>query len=264
MDLQLNNAHVLITGGSRGIGWACARQFLREACRVTLVARDAQQLAQARAQLLAADATADIGIQALDLTDPAAAAAMTERVEAERGPIDVLVNCAGAPQRTPFALLEAKDWHEAMQGKFFTYMNVLTPLLPRMAARGKGTVVNIVGVGGKVPSPYNLPGGAANAALMLATAGLATAWGPSGIRINAVSPALTETGLLEEFFQTQATAQNTSPEAVREQLVARLPLRRTASADEVANAVVFLASPRASYIAGAIVPVDGATTAMVV
>jgi NAD(P)-dependent dehydrogenase (short-subunit alcohol dehydrogenase family) len=124
--------------------------------------------------------------------------------------------------------------------------------------------VNVVGVGGKQPSPYNLPGGAANAALMLATAGLGVAWGPRGIRINAVNPALTETELLEDFFRTQATALGVAPEAVRDQLVARLPLRRTASAREVADAVVFLASPRASYIAGAIVPVDGATTAMVV
>lgn len=264
MDLQMDDSHVLVTGASRGIGWACARQFLRERCRVTLVARDAQRLADARAALLRDEPGADIGVHAADLADASAAAAMVAQVEAARGPVDVLVNSAGAPQRTPFDALQAGDWQQAMHDKFFPSMNVLAPLLPRMAARGRGTVVNIVGVGGKVPSPYNLPGGAANAALMLATAGLAAAWGPSGIRINAVNPALTETGLLEDFFRAQAQAQGSTPEAMRSQLVARLPLRRTASVDEVAGAVVFLASPRASYIAGAIVPVDGATTAMVV
>lgn len=264
MDLQMNNTHVLVTGASRGIGLACARQFLRERCRVTLVARDTQRLADARAALLAGEPGGDVEFQAVDLTDPAAAAEMVARVDAARGPIEVLVNSAGAPQRTAFDALQAGDWQQAMLDKFFPSMNVLAPLLPRMAGRGKGVVVNIVGVGGKVPSPYNLPGGAANAALMLATAGLAKAWGPSGVRINAVSPAMTETGLLEEFFRAQAQAQGSTIEAVRSQLVAQLPLRRTASVDEIANAVVFLASPRASYISGAIVRVDGATAAMVV
>ena len=264
MDLQMDNTHVVVTGGSGGIGLACARQFVHERCRVTLVARDATRLAQALAALLAMDAAADVATRSVDLTDPAAATAMVARIEEERGAIDVLVNGAGAPRRTPFATLVAQDWQDAMQDKFFPTMNFLAPVLPRMAARGRGTIVNIVGIGGKQPSPYNLPGGAANAALMLATAGLAVAWGPRGIRINAVNPALTETGLLEDFFRTQATALGTTVEAVREQLVANLPLRRTASASEVADAVVFLASPRASYIAGAIVPVDGATAAMVV
>ena len=264
MDLQMDNTHVVVTGGSGGIGLACARQFVRERCRVTLVARDAQRLADARTALLVADAAADVATYSVDLTDPVAATALVARLEEERGVVDVLVNGAGAPRRTPFASLVAQDWQDAMQDKFFPTMNLLAALLPRMAARGRGTVVNIAGVGGKMPSPYNLPGGAANAALMLATAGLAVAWGPRGIRINAVNPALTETGLLEDFFRTQATALGITPEAVRGQLVAQLPLRRTASADEVANAVVFLASPRASYISGAIVPVDGATAAMVV
>ena len=264
MDLQMDNTHVVVTGGSSGIGLACAQQFVRERCRVTLVARNAQRLADARAQLLAADPAADVATFNADLSDPTATTEMLARLEAERGAIDVLVNSAGAPRRTAFASLVAQDWQDAMQDKFFPTMNVLAPVLQRMGARGKGTVVNIIGIGGKQPSPYNLPGGSANAALMLATAGLAVAWGPRGIRINAVNPALTETGLLEDFFTAQAKARGTTPEAVRQQLVANLPLRRTASASEVADAVVFLASPRASYIAGAIVPVDGAAAAMVV
>jgi NAD(P)-dependent dehydrogenase (short-subunit alcohol dehydrogenase family) len=263
MDLQLKDVHVLITGGSRGIGLACAHRFLREQCRVTLVARDAARLEHARASLGAAHAGASVGVYAADLGDAQAAAVMVERVEKERGPIDILVNSAGAPQRVPFDALEASDWQDAMQSKFFTYMNVTSSVVRRMGERGRGSIVNIVGLGGKVPSPYNLPGGAANAALMLATAGLASVWGPRGVRINAVNPAATETELLDEFFQAQAKARGVPAATVREEVVAKLPLRRIAQAEEVADAVLYLASPRASYISGAIVPVDGATAAMV-
>jgi len=264
MDLQLKDAHVLITGGSRGIGLACAHNFLREQCRVTLVARDAIRLETACAALRVAHPDASVAQFAANLSDAQAAAALVNQVEGERGAIDILVNCAGAPQRIAFDALEAHDWRAAMEEKFLPYLNVISPVVRRMGERGRGTIVNVVGLGGKVPSPYNLPGGAANAALMLATAGLASVWGPRGVRINAVNPAATQTEMLDTFIEAQAAARGIAPAAVREEMVARLPLRRVAQAEEVADAVVYLASPRASYISGAIVPIDGATAAMVV
>jgi NADP-dependent 3-hydroxy acid dehydrogenase YdfG len=96
-------------------------------------------------------------------------------VQAALGPIDVLVNSAGAAQRSPVAELTAAHWAAAMQAKFFTTIHALQAVLPGMAARGRGAVVNIVGAGGKMASPIHLPGGSANAALMLASAGLVTA-----------------------------------------------------------------------------------------
>jgi NAD(P)-dependent dehydrogenase (short-subunit alcohol dehydrogenase family) len=259
MDLQLGGSHVLITGGSRGIGLACAREFLREGCRVTLVARDEKRLAEACRQL-----EGDVAGYNADLTDAKAALAIVVQVERERGPVDILVNSAGAPQRTPAQELAAGDWELAMRSKFLPTMNILSPLVQRMGARGKGAVVNIAGLGGKVPTAVNLPGGAANAALMLATAGLAAAWGPRGVRINAVNPAMTRTELLDGYLQAQARVLGTSADAVLDEMTARLPLRRPARAEEIADAVVYLASSRASYVTGAIVSVDGATSPMVV
>jgi len=262
MDLELTGKHVLVTGGSRGIGLACAREFLREGARVTLVGRSRDRMDQALAALRAEGWTAT-GLCA-DLTDAAAALQAVDQAEAAGGPVDILVNSAGAARRTPFAELQPQAWHDAMQAKFFTYVHVMDPLVKRMGARGAGAIVNVVGMGGKVASPTHLAGGAANAALMLASAGLAAAWGPKGVRVNAVNPAQTMTERLAEGLAADARLRNTTPDEVLRQAQAKMPLGRLASAEEIATAVVFLASPRASYISGAVLSMDGAATPMVV
>lgn len=261
MDLQLQGKHVLITGGSRGIGLACARDFLAEGCRVSLVGRSASHMENALAELTALGAVSG---HCADLTDPAAAARAIEVAEGTHGPIDILVNSAGAAKRTPFDELQPQAWHDAMQAKFFTYVHVMDRVLPRMGARGSGVVVNVIGMGGKVATTTHLPGGAANAALMLATAGLAAAWGPRGVRVNAVNPTLTFTDRLAEGFAVDARLRNTSQEEVQRQAEKKLPLGRLAKPEEIAAAVLFLASPRASYVSGAILSMDGAAVPMVV
>lgn len=261
MDLHLQGQHVLVTGGSRGIGLACAREFLREGCKVTLVGRDAARMEQARTSL---GAGASVGGICADLRDPAAALRVVEEAERAHGPIDVLVNSAGAARRTPFAELEPQAWHDAMASKFFTYVHVMDPVVRRMGARGRGVIVNVIGMGGKVATPTHLPGGAANAALMLASAGLAAAWGPSGVRVNAVNPTLTLTDRLAEGLAADARLRNSTPEEVLQQAEKKLPLGRLAQPEEVAAVVVFLASPRASYVSGAVISMDGASTPMVV
>jgi NAD(P)-dependent dehydrogenase (short-subunit alcohol dehydrogenase family) len=151
-----------------------------------------------------------------------------------------------------------------MQAKFFSYIHVMDPLIKRMGARGAGAIVNVIGLGGKVATTTHLAGGAANAALMLATAGLATAYGPRGVRVNAVNPGLTLTDRMAEGLAADARARKLSTEEVLRDATARLPLGRIATAEDIANAVVFLASPNAGYISGAIVSMDGATVPMVV
>ncbi len=176
MDLQLRDRHILITGGSKGIGLACAEAFLQEGARVSLVSRDADNLARARQHLASHDASR-IHTHAADLRDAAAARAALDAAEAAFGAVDVLVNSAGAAKRTPAAELTPQAWHDAMQAKYFSYIHMIDPTIQRMGQRGRGSIVNVVGNGGKVASPIHLPGGAANAALMLASAGLAAAYG---------------------------------------------------------------------------------------
>lgn len=262
MQLNLNGKHVLVTGGSKGIGYACAEEFCREGAQVTLVARAQAGLDAAVAKLSAQGFTCR-GFSA-DLTHAATAAAAVLSAEQAGGAIDVLVNSAGAAQRTPFDELTPQAWHDAMQAKFFTYIHVIDPVIKRMGAAGRGVIVNVIGAGGKTATPTHLPGGSANAALMLASAGLAAAYAPRGVRVNAVNPGLTLTGRLNEGLAADARLQHKSPEEVLAQAQQRLPLRRLAEPQEIANAVVFLSSDRASYITGAILAMDGAVTPMVV
>ena len=151
-----------------------------------------------------------------------------------------------------------------MDAKYFSYVFPLDAIIKRMAARGAGCVVNVIGAGGKVASPVHMPGGAANAALMLVTAGMASAYAGKGIRVNAVNPGLTLTERLKEGMQADARMQGISPEEALTRAKARLPLGRIATPEEIANAVLFLASDKASYVSGAILSMDGAVNPIVV
>lgn len=254
MELELNGKVVLISGGSKGIGLACAHGFLAEGARVGIVSRDAGNLDRAVAAL---GAGAEVAVARADLTRAAEALAALRRIEDTLGPVDVLVNSAGAARRYLPADLDAQAWHDAMDAKYFTTMHLLDAVLPRMAERGAGAVVNVVGMGGKVATPIHIPGGAANAALMLATVGLAQVHGPRGVRINAVNPGATLTDRVNEALQLEARARGLTPEEVLAQGQARMPLGRYARPQEVADVVVFLASARASYLNGAVISMDG-------
>ena len=134
--------------------------------------------------------------------------------------------------------LTAAAWHDAMQAKFFIYIHVINPLIKRMGERGHGAVVSIIGSGGKVATATHLAGGAANAALMLASVGLAAACAGNGVRVNAVNPGLTLTERLQEGMQAEARQQGISIEEALTRAKATRPLGRIAEPGEIADAVV--------------------------
>lgn len=264
MDLELGGKRVLITGGSRGIGLACARAFLREGAKVGIVGRSEANLAAALTALAGEFPAAVATSAAADLTDANSATRAVDTVLASLGGIDILVTSAGGARRTPPADLTPQAWRDAMDAKYFSYINVVDPVIKRMGQAGGGAIVNIVGMGGKVASPTHLPGGAANAALMLATAGLANAYGRLGVRVNAVNPSATSTERLNQGLEAEAKLAGTTIEEALHKANDRTGLGRLAKPEEIADAVLFLASARAAYISGAILSIDGATTPMVV
>lgn len=251
MDLGLTNRAVLVTGGSKGIGLACARAFLAEGAHVVVVSRNRANLDMAVAQL------PRLKTIVADLTLCEDAARMAREAEAAIGPVEILVNSAGAARRYAPEELSAQAWHAAMNAKYFTYIHAMDAVLPSMRSRSCGAVVNIIGTGGKVATPIHLPGGAANSALMLATVGLASVYGNCGVRINAINPGATMTGRIREALELEAQSKGIPVERVLADGQARVPLGRYADPDDIAQVALFLASDRAAYVTGAIVPMDG-------
>ncbi|MFB3818525.1 MAG: SDR family NAD(P)-dependent oxidoreductase [Candidatus Methylomirabilales bacterium] len=261
MDLGLQGKVVLVTGGSKGIGLACAEAFLKEGARVAIASRSRGNLDAALARL-GADRASVVAIEA-DLVQAGAARSMVQKAEQALGPIDVLVNSAGAAKRYLPEELDAAAWHAAMDAKYFTYIHAMDAVLPGMAARGRGVVVNVIGTGGKVANPIHLPGGAANAALMLATAGLAQIYGPKGVRVAGINPASTMTDRVKEALRLEARARGADEDEILARGQASVPLRRYALPEDIANIALFLASEKAGYLTGLIVAADGGGHAII-
>ncbi len=261
MNNRFADRIIVVTGASKGIGFACARAFLREGAKVALVSRSRANLDAALAQLT--DVAHPPLAIAADLRNADDAARMVDETERALGDIDVLVNSAGAARRHAPDELSAQAWHDAMDAKFFSYMHPTDIVVKRMGARGRGAIVNIIGMGGKLANPIHLPGGAANAALMLATAGLAAAYGPKGVRINAINPGGTLTGRVQEGLAVEAKMTGKSAADLLAMQQSKIPLRRLGTPEEVAEVALFLASDAASYVTGAIVPMDGGAGAVI-
>ncbi|MEV5963615.1 SDR family oxidoreductase [Kribbella sp. NPDC051952] len=255
MDLQLSGKTAVVTGASKGIGLACVEALAREGATVIGISRDAANLAKAQDELAAKDLS--FQVEAVDLTDPDATTAVFGRI----GVPDILINCAGAARRTPVAELDSKALHAAMEAKYFTYMHATEAVIRGMAERGSGAIVNVVGQGGRAANPLHIGGGAANAALMLASAGYAKAYAGQGVRVNVINPGTTRTSRVDEGLEAAVRSTGRPKEELLQEMVADIPFGRVGEPAEVANVAVFLASPLASYVTASIITMDGGTTA---
>jgi NAD(P)-dependent dehydrogenase (short-subunit alcohol dehydrogenase family) len=252
VDLQLSGKVAVVTGASKGIGLACVEALAAEGATVFGISRSADNLATARRQV-------EFTPEAVDLTDPDA----TAEVFAKIGVPDILINCAGAARQIPVDELSSTTLHAAMEAKYFTYMHATEAVIRGMAERGSGSVVNVVGSGGKVANPLHIGGGAANAALMLASVGYAKAYAGQGVRVNVINPGLTLTGRVDDRLDAATRASGRPRDELLTEMVADIPLGRPADPAEVANVAVFLASAKASYVTGAVITMDGGTASII-
>jgi NAD(P)-dependent dehydrogenase (short-subunit alcohol dehydrogenase family) len=258
MQLSFTNKVVLVCGGSKGIGLAAATLFAADGARVAICSRSESNLRSAISLVGGAHGFAG------DLSRENEALAVLDKVESQLGPIDIAVNCAGAAKRLPPADLTPQAWRNAMDAKFFSYLNIIDPLIKRMAARRSGIIVNIIGNGGKVAAPTHVAGGAANAALMLATVGLAAAYAPYGIRVVGINPGLTETDRVAAGLRADAAYEGKPEDVVHAERLKSIPLGRMASPEEIANAILFVASENASYITGVNITMDGMQSTVII
>ena len=251
MELGLKGKTVLITGASKGIGLACAKAFADAGAHLHLASRDASKLEAAKADI-AKIAPVKVTLHPCDLSKSAAVTALAAAV----GPIDVLVNNAGAIPGGSIETVDEARWRDAWELKVFGYINLTRAVLTGMYARKSGVIVNVIGMAGVKP-PYDyICGAVGNAALNAFTKGVGSGSPNHGVRVLGVNPAATRTDRI--ITLTKARAQTTFGDESRwEELLTNMPFGRIADAEEVADVVLYCASDRASYLSGTMIDIDG-------
>ena len=244
--MRLKNKLAVITGGSRGIGYAVADRFLQEGALVVLTASTQASADRAVAQLRRAHPSAVVAGIAPDLSSLESVRSAFEKVIDRYGPVDILVNNAGVSDRTPFTDYTQEDFEKVIDLNVKGVFHASRVAAEHMARQGRGVILNtssMVGISGQ-PSGVAYP--ASKFAVNGMTLSLARELGPKGIRVNAVAPGITETDMMKAV-----------PEEIIRPMIAQIPLRRLAKPEDIANAFLFLASDEASYITGVILSVDG-------
>lgn len=244
--MEMKDKVVIVTGGSRGIGFATVEAFLKEGAVVVLCGSRQETADQAVARLKEADRDAKVEGIWPDLGSLEAVQDAFGKVAEKYGRIDVLVNNAGVSESTPFANYTEETFEKVMNLNVKGMFNCTKAVEAIMEKQGEGVILNtssMVSISGQ-PSGVAYP--TSKFAVNGFTVSLARELGPKGIRVNAVAPGITSTDMMKAV-----------PKEVIEPMIARIPLRRLGQPEDIANAFVFLASDKASYITGVVLSVDG-------
>jgi 3-oxoacyl-[acyl-carrier protein] reductase len=253
----LDNKIVIVTGGSRGIGRAIALRLAREGGRLVLAARDAAALAKVTAEIEAGGGTATSF--AADLRSPEAPSALVDAALQAYGAIDIVVNNAGATRRGDFLELTDADWMDGFALKFFGAVRLTRAAWPHLKER-HGSVLNIIGVGGRTPGAEFTVGGSVNGACMSFTKALADIGIRDGVQVNAINPGSVRTERLRTLLASQAAEHGGDIDAAIEQLARKSNVVRLGEPEDVANLAAFILSPQSRLLQGALIDLDGGQT----
>lgn len=258
MDLGLADKVAAITGGSSGIGLAAARIFLEEGARVAICGRSAERLVEAERQLAAAHGADRVLAVACDVLEPAQVAEFRDRVAARFGRADILVNNAGQARRGGFDDLADDEWRAELDLKFFSVLHPTRAFLPLLEDAAPSSVVCTNALLARRPEPWLIATSAARAGALNLAKSMSRDFAPRGIRVNSILIGLVDSGQWNRRHEQGEGGGRSKEEWFAELAAERgIPLGRIGEADEAARAIVFLASPAASYLTGETIEVAG-------
>ena len=254
MDLQLTDKVSIVTGASRGIGRAIAQTLAAEGMKLVLVARSRDALEE-----LARNLPTESLVQAVDLRLPEVPRQVVDATMERFGRLDLLVNNAGATVRGDFLKLSDADWADGYALKLFGAMRCCRAAWPHLQTT-RGSIVNIVGIGGRTGSAEFAIGGSVNAGLLNLTKVLADRGVNDGVRVNAINPGAVVTDRLQIRIQRLAADKGIDEAAASAELARDMKIARFGEPTEIASLVAFLASSQAAYCQGTIMDADGGQT----
>jgi NAD(P)-dependent dehydrogenase (short-subunit alcohol dehydrogenase family) len=250
MDSGLKGKVALVTGGSKGIGFAIAQALAAEGCHLRLAARDLVSLNAAR-DAIKSDYAVDVKVQSANLSEPGAA----ETLAAAFPETDILINSAGAIARGSLLNIDPAGFREGFEGKVTASMMLSRALYPHMMSRKYGVIVNIIGIAGEKLNPNSIGTSVANAALIAFTKAFGAESVDHGVRVLGINPGLIHTGRTDNLLNPKTEVDRQAYAKV----MANLPYGRMGKPEEVASLAVFLASDAAKYISGDVISVDAGT-----